>query len=43
MDLVEEMYKTIARNVCGTTDITYQGTELRLGEKWERLTMKEAV
>ena len=43
MDLVEEMYKTIALNVCGTTDITYQGTELHLGEKWTRMTMKQAV
>ena len=43
MDLVEEMYKTIALNVCGTTDITYQGTALRLGEPWQRMTMKEAV
>ena len=43
MDLVEEMYKTIAKNVCGTTDITYQGTELHLGEPWVRMTMKEAV
>ena len=43
MDLVEEMYKTIAENVLGTTDITYQGTELHLGEPWARMTMKEAV
>lgn len=43
MDLVEEMYKTIATNVLGTTDITYQGTAINLGGKWERLTMKEAV
>ena len=43
MDLVEDMYKAIAQNVLGTTDITYQGTELHLGEKWTRLTMKEAV
>ncbi len=43
MNLVEEMYKTVARNVCGTTDITYQGTEIHLGGKWEKLTMKEAV
>ena len=43
MDLVEEMYKTIAKNVCGTTDVTYQGTEINLGGKWERMTMKEAV
>ena len=43
MDLVEDMYKSIAKNVLGTTDITYQGTELHLGNKWERLTMKQAV
>lgn len=43
MDLVEDMYKAIALNVLGTTDITYQGTEIHLGGKWERLTMKQAV
>ena len=43
MDLVEDMYARIAQNVCGTTDITYQGTELHLGGKWARMTMKEAV
>ena len=43
MDLVEDMYKTIAQNVCGTTDITYQGTKLSLGQPWERMTMKQAV
>jgi lysyl-tRNA synthetase class 2 len=43
MNLVEELYTTVSKNVCGTTDITYQGTEIHLGGKWERLTMKEAV
>ncbi|MDE6001326.1 MAG: lysine--tRNA ligase [Clostridia bacterium] len=43
MDLVEDMYSSIAKKVCGTTDITYQGTEIHLGGKWARLTMKEAV
>ena len=42
MDLVEELYKKLAIDVCGTTKITYQGTEIDLG-KWERLTMIEAV
>ena len=42
MDLVEELYKMLAREVCGDTKITYQGTEIDLG-KWERLTMVEAV
>ena len=43
MELVEEMYQTIATNVLGTTDITYQGTQLHLGGKWKKLTMKQAV
>ena len=43
MDIVEEMYAHVAKKVCGTTDITYQGTELHLGGKWARLTMKKAV
>ena len=43
MDIVEEMYAHVAKKVCGTTDITYQGTELHLGGKWARLTMQEAV
>ena len=42
MDLVEEMYKMLAKEVCGDTKITYQGIEIDLG-KWERLTMVEAV
>ena len=42
MDLVEELYKMLAKEVCGDTKITYQGTEIDLG-KWERLTMIEAV
>ncbi|MBP8594112.1 MAG: lysine--tRNA ligase [Ruminococcus sp.] len=43
MDLIENMYKTIAEKVCGTSKITYQGVEIDLGKKWERLTMIEAV
>ncbi|MCL2035391.1 MAG: lysine--tRNA ligase [Oscillospiraceae bacterium] len=43
MDLIEELYKTVAQNVCGTGVITYQGTEIDIGAKWERLTMSEAV
>lgn len=43
MDLIEDMYKTITQKVCGTLKITYQGTEIDMGGKWERLTMKQAV
>ena len=42
MDLVEELYKMLATEVCGSTKITYQGIEIDLG-KWERLTMVDAV
>ena len=42
MDLVEELYKMLAEKICGGTKITYQGTEIDLGN-WERLTMVEAV
>ena len=43
MDLVEDMYSQIAQKVCGTTSVTYQGTQIEFGGKWARLTMKEAV
>ncbi|MGN0990140.1 MAG: lysine--tRNA ligase [Candidatus Ventricola sp.] len=42
MDLVEDMMKTVAMNVCGTLQITYQGKEIDLSH-WERMTMAEAV
>ena len=42
MDLVEDMMKTVAQNVCGSLVIPYQGHEIDLGH-WERLTMVEAV
>ncbi|MBR1529234.1 MAG: lysine--tRNA ligase [Oscillospiraceae bacterium] len=43
MDLIENMYRTITLNVCGTDTVTYQGTEIAIGKPWERLTMIEAV
>ena len=42
MDLVEELYKMLATEVCGSTTITYQGNEIDMAH-WERLTMVEAV
>lgn len=43
MELVERMYAHVAKKVCGTTDVTYQGTQIHLGGRWARMTMKEAV
>ncbi len=42
MDLVEELYKRLALNICGSLTITYQGTEIDMS-RWERLSMTEAV
>ncbi|MBE5752791.1 MAG: lysine--tRNA ligase [Clostridiales bacterium] len=42
MDLIEDLYKTVTLNVCGTLDISYQGTEIHMGD-WTRMTMAEAV
>ena len=42
MDLVEEMMKNVAMEVCGSLTIPYQGKEIDLNH-WERMTMVEAV
>lgn len=42
MDLVEDMMKQVAQNVCGSLVVPYQGHEIDLG-RWERLTMIDAV
>ena len=43
MDLIEEMYRTVALKVCGTDTVPYQGNEIEIGKPWKRMTMKEAV
>ncbi len=43
MDLVEELYVSLTRDVCGSDVITYQGTEINMASPWERLSMAEAV
>ena len=43
MDLTENMYRHVAERVCGTTKISYNGTEIDLGKPFERLTMLDAV
>jgi len=43
MDLVEELYSSLAKKICGKDVITYQGVEINMGSPWERLTMVEAV
>ena len=43
MDLTENMYRHVAKEVLGTTVITYNGVEMDLGKPFERLTMVDAV
>ena len=43
MDLIEELYRTVTMNVCGTDTVTYQDKEIAVGKPWERLTMIDAV
>ena len=43
MDLVEDLYTTLAEKICGSTTIMYQGTEINMASPWERLTMAESV
>ncbi len=43
MDLIEDLYITLTRKICGSDVITYQGTEINMAGPWERLTMAEAV
>lgn len=43
MDLIENMYRTIAVKICGTDTITYRGTEIEIGKPWVRMKMTEAV
>jgi len=42
MDLTEGLFKRLADKVCGTRQISYQGTPIDL-DNWTRMTMTEAV
>ena len=43
MELTESMFRHLAKTVCGTTKITYNGTEIDLGKPFRRLTMNDAI
>ena len=43
MDITEEMFRTVAQNVLGTTKLQYGGYELDLGQPFARKTMVDAV
>ena len=43
MVLTEDLIAEVAQAVCGTTQVTYQGTEVDLTPPWRRATMHELV
>ncbi|MBQ1976655.1 MAG: lysine--tRNA ligase [Clostridia bacterium] len=43
MDLTENMFRYVAKEVLGTTTITYNGVEMDLGKPFARITMVDAV
>ena len=43
MDLTENMFRHVAMEVCGTTQIPYAEVEIDLGKPFERLTMINAI
>ena len=43
MDLTENLYRHVAKEVLGTTKIVYNGVEMDLGKPFERITMVDAV
>ena len=43
MNLTEELFSRTAKDVLGTTTITYQGQEINLAPGWKRITMIDAI
>ena len=43
MELTESMFRYLAKEVCGSEKISYNGTEIDLGKPFARLTMIDAV
>ncbi|MFZ9270303.1 MAG: lysine--tRNA ligase [Prochlorococcaceae cyanobacterium] len=43
MELTEQLIAHVCLQVCGTTEISYQGTTVDLTPPWRRVTMHEAV
>ena len=43
MDLTETMFRDVARQVLGTTEVNYQGQVIDLGKPFARLTITQAI
>jgi lysyl-tRNA synthetase class 2 len=43
MQLVEDLFRSLALEICGTTQISYQGQQIDLGPRWERVSIPESI
>jgi len=43
MDIAEEIVSTLAKNVLGTTKISYQGVDIDLTPGWKRISMIDSI
>jgi lysyl-tRNA synthetase class 2 len=43
MPLTEELFQRVAREVCGSETISYQGTQISLQGPWKRLSVEDAI
>jgi len=43
MDMSEELIVSLAKDICGTDQIEFQGTKIKLGRPWKRIGVETAV
>ncbi|HUP56293.1 MAG TPA: lysine--tRNA ligase [Bdellovibrionota bacterium] len=43
MELTEKLFQQVADRVLGTRKLTYQGTEINLDGRWERISVEDAI
>ena len=43
MNISEELISTVAKNVLGTTQITYEGMDINLAPGWKRISMIDSI
>lgn len=43
MDLAEDLFTTVAKEVTGSLQLNYQGTEISLNTPWKRISMIDAI
>ena len=43
MEMVEQLYSTVALQVCGTTCVPYENEQIELKAPWRRVTMAQSV